>query len=79
MYINSFSAEKNLKKNKNHEENSTFIFTGDNQSYVDNGQIIENYLKTPLDNPIFECKSLSSISNKDQNELIPSQEKSFIL
>ena len=79
MYINSFSAEKNLKKIKNQEENSTFIFTGDNQSYVDNGQIIENYLKTPLDNPIFECKSLSSISNKDQNELIPSQEKSFIL
>ena len=79
MNINSFSAEKSLKKNKNHEENSTFVFTGDNQSCVDNGQIIENYLKTPLNNPIFECKSLSSISNKEQSEIIPSQEKSFVL
>ena len=79
MYINSFSADKTSKKKKNHEENSTFVFTGDNQSCMDNGQIIENYLKTPLDNPIFECKSLSSISNKEQNEIIPSQEKSFVL
>lgn len=78
MYINSFS-EKSLKKNKNREENSTFIFTGDNQSCIDDGQIIENYLKNPLENPIFECKSLSSISNKEQNEIIPSQEKSFAL
>jgi hypothetical protein len=63
----------------NHEENSTFVFTGDNQSCIDNGQIIENYLRPQLENPIFECKSLSSISNKDQNEIIPSQEKSFVL
>ena len=75
MFINSFSGEKALKKNGNHEENSTFVFTGDNQSCIDNGQIIENYLK----NPIFECKSLSTISKKDQTEIIPSQEKSFFL
>ena len=75
MFINSFSAEKSLKKNKNNEINTTFVFTGDNQSSIDNGQIIENYLK----NPIFECKSLSTISKKDQTEIIPSQEKSFFL
>jgi hypothetical protein len=79
IFINSFSGEKALKKNVNHEENSTFVFTGDNQSCIDNGQIIENYLRPQLENPIFECKSLSSISNKDQNEIIPSQEKSFVL
>ena len=79
IFINSFSGEKALKKNGNHEENSTFVFTGDNQSCIDNGQIIENYLRPQLENPIFECKSLSSISNKDQNEIIPSQEKSFVL
>jgi len=79
MCINSFSKEKKLKKNKTHEENSTFIFTGDNQSSMDNGQIIENYLRNPLENPIFECKSLSTISNREQNEIIPSQEKSFAL
>ena len=75
MFINSFSAEKSIKKNKNTEINSTFVFTGDNQCSIDNGQIIENYLK----NPIFECKSLSTISKKDQTEIIPSQEKSFFL
>ena len=75
MFINSFSAEKSIKKNKNNEINSTFVFTGDNQCSIDNGQIIENYLK----NPIFECKSLSTISKKDQTEIIPSQEKSFFL
>ena len=79
MYLNSFHSEKTLRKNKSSEDNSTFVFTGDNQSCMDNGQIIENYLKTPLENPIFECKSLSSISNREQNEIIPSQEKSFIL
>ena len=79
MYLNSFNSEKTLRKNKSGEDNSTFVFTGDNQSCMDNGQIIENYLKTPLENPIFECKSLSSISNREQNEIIPSQEKSFIL
>lgn len=78
MYINSFS-EKSQRKNRSKEDNSTFIFTGDNQSCMDNDQILENYLKNPLDNPIFECKSLSSISNKEHNELIPSQEKSFAL
>ena len=75
MFINSFSGDKSLMKNKNNEVNSTFVFTGDNQTSIDNGQIIENYLK----NPIFECKSLSTISKKDQTELIPSQEKSFFL
>ena len=75
MFINSFSAEKSIKKNKNTEINSTFVFTGDNQCSIDNGQIIEKYLK----NPIFECKSLSTISKKDQTEIIPSQEKSFFL
>ena len=79
MYINSFSQEKKLKRTKSHDQNSTFIFTGDNQSSMDNGQIIENYLRNPLENPIFECKSLSSISNREQNEIIPSQEKSFAL
>lgn len=79
MYINSFSQEKKLKRTKSHEQNSTFVFTGDNQSSMDNGQIIENYLRNPLENPIFECKSLSSISNREQNEIIPSQEKSFAL
>ena len=79
MYINSFSQEKKLKRTKSHEQNSTFVFTGDNQSSMDNGQIIENYLRNSLENPIFECKSLSSISNREQNEIIPSQEKSFAL
>ena len=79
MYINSFSQEKKLKRTKSHDQNSTFVFTGDNQSSMDNGQIIENYLRNPLENPIFECKSLSSISNREQNEIIPSQEKSFAL
>ena len=79
MYINSFSQEKKLKRTKSHDQNSTFVFTGDNQSSMDNGQIIENYLRNTLDNPIFECKSLSSISNREQNEIIPSQEKSFAL
>ena len=79
MYINSFNKEKSLRKNKNNEENSTFIFTGDNQSCMDDGQIIENYLRNPLENPIFECKSISTISHKEQNEIIPSQEKSFAL
>ena len=79
MYLNSFNSEKTLRKNKSNEDNSTFVFTGDYQSCMDNGQIIENYLKTPLENPIFECKSLSSISNREQNEIIPSQEKSFFL
>ena len=79
MYINSFSQEKKLKRTKSHEQNSTFVFTGDNQSSMDNGQIIENYLRNPLENPIFECKSLSTISNREQNEIIPSQEKSFAL
>ena len=79
MYINSFSQEKQLKRTKSHDQNSTFVFTGDNQSSMDNGQIIENYLRNPLENPIFECKSLSSISNREQNEIIPSQEKSFAL
>ena len=79
IFINSFSGEKALKKNGNHEENSTFVFTGDNQSCIDNGQIIENYLRPQLENPIFECKSLSTISNREQNEIIPSQEKSFAL
>jgi len=79
MYINSFSQEKKLKRTKSHDQNSTFVFTGDNQSSMDNGQIIENYLRNPLENPIFESKSLSSISNREQNEIIPSQEKSFAL
>ena len=78
-YINSFSQEKKLKRTKSHDQNSTFVFTGDNQSSMDNGQIIENYLRNPLENPIFESKSLSSISNREQNEIIPSQEKSFAL
>ena len=79
MYINSFSQEKKLKRTKSHDQNSTFVFTGDNQSSMDNGQIIENYLRNPLENPIFECKSISTISYKEQNEIIPSQEKSFAL
>ena len=77
MYINSFS-DNSLRKKKQ-EQNSTFVFTGDNPSRLDDGPIIENYLKNPLENPIFECKSLSSISNKEQTEIIPSQEKSFFL
>ena len=32
MYINSFSQEKKLKRTKSHDQNSTFVFTGDNQS-----------------------------------------------
>ena len=77
MYINSF-RDNSLRKKKQ-EQNSTFVFTGDNPSRLDDGPIIENYLKNPLENPIFECKSLSSISNKEQTEIIPSQEKSFFL
>ena len=49
------------------DQNSTFVFTGDNASCLDANQIIENYLKKPLIKPVFECMSISTISIKEEN------------
>ena len=70
------NEEKSIKECNN---NSTFIFTGENTSCLDNNAIIDNYLKGPQVKPAFECKSISTISNKEGNELILLKEDSFSL
>lgn len=70
------NQEKSIKECNN---NSTFIFTGENTSCLDNNAIIDNYLKGPQVKPAFECKSISTISNKEGNELILLKEDSFSL
>lgn len=70
------NQEKSIKECNN---NSTFIFTGENSSCLDNNAIIDNYLKGPQVKPAFECKSISTISNKEGNELILLKEDSFSL
>ena len=60
------------------DQNSTFVFTGDNASCLDVNQIIENYLKKPLIKPVFECMSISTISIKEENDNIPN-DNSFSL
>ena len=61
---NNYSTKNPLN---NLDENSTFVFTGDNASILDVNKIIENYLKKPLIKPVFECMSISSISIKEEN------------
>jgi len=70
------NQEKSIKECNN---NSTFIFTGEHTSCLDNNAIIDNYLKRPQVKPAFECKSISTISNKEGNELILLKEDSFSL
>ena len=70
------NEEKSIKECNN---NSTFIFTGENTSCLDNNAIIDIYLKGPQVKPVFECKSVSTISNKEGNELILLKEDSFSL
>ena len=73
---NPINDEKSIR---DYDTNSTFIFTGNNASYLDNNQIIENYLKKPKTNPLFDCKSISTISIKEEHEFIPIQQNSFTL
>ncbi len=63
----------------NLDQNSTFVFTGDNASCLDNNQIIENYLKKPLIDPTFECRSISTISIKEENGFNYPNDNSFTL
>lgn len=72
---NNYSTEYPLN---NLDQNSTFVFTGDNASILDVNQIIENYLKKPLIKPVFECMSISTISIKEENGNIPN-DNSFSL
>ena len=74
--INIFNEEKYLK---DCDVNSTFTFTGNNEIYIDNNKIIENYLKKPQYNHLFECKSISTISNKEENEIKSLKNNSFTL
>ena len=39
---NVYNKERLIKDS---DKNSTFVFTGNNESYIDNNKIIENYLK----------------------------------
>ena len=80
--LNVILNNKPLKEEKlpeNMDENSTFIFTGDNASCADNNLIIENYLKRPLVRPIFDSNSISTILHKEENEIKSSNENSFSL
>ena len=74
--INIFNEEKYLK---DCDVNSTFTFTGNNEIYIDNNKIIENYLKKPQYNHLFECKSISTISNQEENEIKSLNNNSFTL
>lgn len=70
----------NLDKNQNNgEQNSTFVFTGDNASYVDYSKIIENYLKKPNTEPFFDCKSISTISFQEKDNFLVQKDSSFSL
>ena len=75
--INLFNEENSIK---DCDTNSTFVFTGNNESYIDNNKIIENYLKEPhVKKHLFEDKSISAISNKEVIEIISLKENSFTL
>ena len=75
--INLFNEENSIK---DCDTNSTFVFTGNNGSYIDNNKIIENYLKDPhVKKHLFECKNISAISNKETIEIISLKENSFTL
>jgi len=76
---NNFTPLNEEKSAKECANNSTFIFTGENMSSLDNNAIIDNYLKGPQVKPAFECKSVSTISNKEGNELILLKEDTFSL
>jgi hypothetical protein len=75
LNYNNYFTENPLN---NLDQNSTFVFTGDNASCLDVNQIIENYLKKPLIKPVFECMSISTISIKEENDNIPN-DNSFSL
>ena len=70
---------KDGKSSENLDENSTFIFTGDIDSCDENNQIIDNYLKKSTPQPIFDLKSISTISIKEDYEISFSKENSFTL
>lgn len=74
--INFSNTENTLN---NLDQNSTFVFTGNNAGCFENNQIIENYLKKPLIEPTFECKSISTISIKEENGLYFPNDYSFTL
>ena len=76
---NTLNIFKDGKSSDNLDENSTFIFSGDIESHDENNQIIDNYLKRSNVKTIFDCKSISTISNKEDYEIIFSQENSFTL
>ena len=61
----------------NLDANSTFSFTGKGIPNFNNNIIISNYLQNPKDIPLFDCKSISTISNTEKNELISLKENSF--
>jgi hypothetical protein len=71
-----FNCEAHLN---NVEQNSTFVFTGDNASYVDYSQIIGNYLKKPNISNFFDCKSISTISIQEKTNLLIQKDNSFSL
>ena len=75
-HINVYNEERVIKDSG---INYTFVFTGNNESYIDNNKIIENYLKEPPVKLLFECKSISTISNKETDEIISLKENSFTL
>ena len=81
MNISSFNINFDNEENfiKDSDINSTFVFTGNNESYIDNKKIIENYLKEPPIKHLFECKSISTISNKETNQIIVLKDNSFTL
>ena len=76
---NTLNLLKDGKSSENLDENSTFIFTGVIESCDENNQIIDNYLKKSNPQPIFDCKSISTISIKEDYELSFSKENSFTL
>ena len=76
---NTLNLLKDGKSSENLDENSTFIFTGVIESCDENNQIIDNYLKKSNPQPIFDCKSVSTISIKEDYELSFSKENSFTL
>ena len=76
---NTLNIFKDGKSSDNLDENSTFIFSGDFESHDENNQIIDNYLKRSNVKTIFDCKSISTISNKEDYEIIFSKENSFTL
>ena len=76
---NTLNIFKEGKSSENLEQNSTFIFTGDFENNDETEQIIYNYLKKKSPLPIFDCKSVSTISMKEDYEITFSKENSFTL